>query len=349
MKKIEIEDYEYVNSFEEISWDSLKYKTILVTGATGLIGSTLIKTLIYVSQKKNLEISIMGIYRNEKKLERVYKDIDIKKVIFVKGDVLNFPNIKEEVDYVVHAANPTSSKFFISYPVETIDTAVNGTYNALEFAKRKNVSSFVYLSSMEVYGIPSRGTKINENNAGQFDTQKIRNCYPLSKQLCENLCSSFAMEYDLNVKNVRLTQTFGPGVEVDDGRVFAEFARCALRKKDIVLKTKGKTERSYLYTIDAVVGILLVMLKGEKGQSYNIANEKSYCSIYDMARMIGDNYGIKVKIDEQDISQMGYADILYMNLDTSKIKQLGWKAKYELSDMFRRMIQVMKVDEAENG
>lgn len=344
MKKIEIDDFEYVCSFDRIPWENLNHKTILVTGATGLIGSTFIKTLIYASKKKKLNIFIIGIYRNEEKLYRIYKYTDLEKVLFIQGDVLEFPEIKEDVDYIVHAANPTSSKFFVSYPVETINTAINGTYNTLKFAKRKNVESFVYLSSMEIYGTPTKGTKISENNAGQFDTQKIRNSYPLSKQLCENLCSSFANEYDLNVKNIRLTQTFGPGVEIEDGRVFAEFARCAINRENIILKTKGKTERSYLYTVDAVVGILLVLLKGEKGQSYNIANEKTYCSIYDMAKMVGNNYGIKVNVEEQDVSKMGYADVLYMNLDTTKIKNLGWNAKYDLLEMFERMIDVMKVD-----
>lgn len=349
MGEIEISDYEYVSSCEQIPWEFLRNKTILVTGATGLIGSTLIKALIYVSEKKLLNITVIGIYRNQKKLEAVYRGFNLKSTIFIKGDILNFPKINNDVNYVVHTANPTSSKYFVSHPVETIDTAFNGTLNTLNFAKSKNVNSFVYLSSMEIYGTPLKGTKIYEDNAGCFDSRKIRNCYPLSKQLCENLCNSFAMEHGLNVKNIRLTQTFGPGVEINDRRIFAEIARCAIREEDIILKTKGETERSYLYTIDAVVGILLVLLCGDKGQTYNIANEKSYCSIYNMAKMIGNIYGIRVKINEGDISQMGYADTLYMDLDTSKIRQLGWKAKYELPEMFKRMIYVMKSDsEVEN-
>jgi UDP-glucuronate decarboxylase len=349
MSKIEIEDLEYVCSVEKIQWEKLRFKTIVVTGATGLIGSTLIKALSFVSKKRNLNMSVIGIYRNEDKLNNVYKNFENDNITFVKGDVLNFPNISENVDYIVHTANPTSSKFFVSHPVETIDTALNGTLNILEFAKNKNISSLVYLSTMEIYGVPSKGTKINENQAGQFDSQKIRNCYPLSKQLSENLCNAFASEYGLNIKNIRLTQTFGPGVDYNDGRVFAEFARCAIEKKDIVLKTKGETERSYLYTIDAVVGILLVMLNGEKGKSYNIANEKTYCSIYDMAQIVAHMYEVNVVIKEQDISKMGYADTLFMNLDTTRIKELGWSAKYGLQEMFRRMITIMKEKKEESN
>lgn len=137
------------------------------------------------------------------------------------------PTYEGAVDYIIHCANPTSSSFFINKPVETIDTAVNGTKNILDFARNKGVASFVFLSTMEVYGFPAKGHKVKECEGGNFNSTIVRNCYPLSKQLCENLCVAYLSEYDIPAKVLRLTQTFGPGVDYNDGRVFAEFARCS--------------------------------------------------------------------------------------------------------------------------
>lgn len=211
----------------------------------------------------------------------------------------------------------------------------------MEFAKEKKVSSFVFLSTMEVYGRPEQGHKVCEAEGGSFDSAVVRNCYPLSKQTCESLCAAYASEYDLPAKVVRLTQTFGPGVAYNDGRVFAEFARCAIEKKNIVLKTKGETERDYLYTADAVSAILTVLLKGEKGECYTAANEATFCSIYEMAKLVADAYGIDVVIEEQDISKMGYADTLHMDLNTAKLRSLGWEAKTDLKTAFQRLIEDM--------
>ena len=153
---------------------------------------------------------------------------------------------------------------------------------------------------------------------------------------------SYYSEYHVPVKIARLTQTFGPGVNYQDGRVFAEFARCAIEGRNIILKTKGETERSYLYTEDAVWAILTILLKGENGQAYTVANEETYCSIYEMASMVAGKYGIQVEIQEQDTASQGYANTLYMNLDTTKLQKLGWNPQVGLAEMYERMIQSMK-------
>lgn len=202
----------------------------------------------------------------------------------------------------------------------------------------------MYLSTMEIYGTPGKGVRITEENCGQFDTTTIRNCYPLGKQCCENLCCSYLAEYRVPVKIARLTQTFGPGVNYHDGRIFAEFARCAIEHRNIVLKTRGETERAYLYTEDAVYAILTILLKGEIGQAYTAANEETYCSIYEMASLVAVKYGIQVEIREQDITSQGYADTQYMNLDTAKLQKLGWKPQVGLEEMYDRMIQSMKIE-----
>lgn len=318
-----------------------KEEVFLITGATGLIGSTLVKKLLDTGESGN--IKIIALVRSMEKAQNVFAEYcGDERIRFVVGDVENLPEIDGNIDFIVHGANPTSSRYFIEKPVETLHTAINGTDNLLKLALEKNVMSFIFLSSMEVYGIPEKGTKVTETDSGCFNTTITRNCYPLSKQICENMCCAYFKEYGVPAKIARLTQTFGQGVSYNDGRVFAEFARCAIEQRNIILKTKGETERCYLYTEDAVSAILTILYHGENGEAYTVANEDTYCSIYEMASMVADKYGIQVEILEQDVASQGYANTLYMDLDTSQLQRLGWKPKVGLEEMYNRMIEDMQ-------
>lgn len=332
-------DMQNICNTKSIDWERLRGKTVLVTGATGLIGTSLVNGLAYTSREQGLNIRIICVVRDMKKARRRLHEDAILKMAFLDQKI----EIDEPVAYIVHAANPTSSRFFINNPVETIKFAVGSTTNLLELAREKSAEGFVYLSSMEVYGYPEKGHAVSEDEVAGFNTTVTRNCYPQSKQICEMLCKSYQSEYGVPAKIVRLTQTFGPGVEYNDGRVFAEFMRCAVEKKDIVLRTTGGTERCYLYTADAATAILTILTKGESGEAYTAANPNTYCSILDMAKMvaadIADNE-IAVKIEVDNIDR-GYASELYMKLDTSKIERLGWKATVDLPEMYLRMIEGM--------
>ena len=334
-----IRDMQNICNTKSIDWERLRGKTVLVTGATGLIGTSLVNGLAYASREHGLNIRIICVVRDMKKARRRLHEDAILKMAYLDQKI----ELDEPVAYIVHAANPTSSRFFINNPVETIKFAVGSTTSLLELAREKNAEGFVYLSSMEVYGYPEKGHAVSEDEVAGFNTTVTRNCYPQSKQICEMLCKSYQSEYGVPAKIVRLTQTFGPGVEYNDGRVFAEFMRCAVEKKDIILHTTGGTERCYLYTADAATAILTILTKGEPGEAYTAANPNTYCSILDMAKLvaadIADNE-IAVKIEVDNIDR-GYASELYMKLDTSKIERLGWKATVDLPEMYLRMIEGM--------
>ena len=337
-----IEDMEYISNAEFIPWDRLNNKTVLITGATGLIGYTLVNSLVYANKKLGLNLKILALVRDLNRTRERFKDIDGDTALeYVLGTVEKLPEIAEKVDYIVHGASQTASKAFVNEPVETIMTALKGTENILELAKTKKVSGMVYLSSMEVYGHPEKGHKVTEDEIGALSPLDIRNSYPISKIQCESLCFAYAKEYSVPAMSVRLTQTFGPGVNYNDGRVFAEFARCVIEKRDIVLKTKGETERSYLYTADAATAILTVLLKGEPGEAYNAANEDTYCSIAQMAEMVAKQGGVKVRYEMTDIQNMGYSSTLYININTSRICQMNWYPKYQLFEMYKKMIMSM--------
>lgn len=348
MKKKETingEDIESVASAEFIPWEKLQGTTLLVTGATGLIGTSFIKAIDYVNTVKKLNIKVLALVRNEAKAaERFAEIISHGMIRFVAGSVEQLPVIEDTVDYIIHAASQTASKEFVQHAVETIETSVLGTFNLLKLAKVKHCRGFIYLSSMEVYGYPEKGHKVRENENCLMAPLDIRNSYPIGKVMSEAMCCAYAKEYNVPAMICRLTQTFGPGVHYNDNRIFAYFGRCVKEKNNIVLKTKGETERCYLYTADAVTAILTVMLKGEPGQAYNVADENTYCSIAEMAERVASDNGIQVEYDIQDAAANGYLQTLYMYLDTSKLQELGWKPQgYSIVEMYRRMFAGMEI------
>lgn len=325
-KTIFYEDLHKVCKADFIPWESLKESTILITGATGLIGSALIRSLAYCNIKKKLNIRLIALVRNQSRANEKFKELlDNKQLTLLVGTVEKLPFIQEDIQYIIHGASQTASKEFIQHGVETIQTSVIGTMNLLNLAKEKQIKGFVYLSSMEVYGYPKKGHKVTENEAGALSPLDLRNSYPISKQLCEAMCCAYAAEYKVPAKIIRLTQTFGPEINDSDNRIFAYFAKCVSQKQNIILKTKGESERSYLRSIDAVTAILMVLLQGKNGQAYNAADEDTYCSIAEMAEKIAVNAGIQIKYNIENEAQNGFPPTLYMDLSTELLKKLGWK------------------------
>ena len=321
-------------------------KTILVTGATGLIGSTLVKVLCAANRMFDFKIRILMIVRNKEKASRLFsRELLLgMQIQMIVGDVIDKLSINETVNYIVHGASQTASEMFMKEPVETIKTTVIGTENLLQFACDNRIESMVYMSSMEVYGSPKTNEMLSEKDVGYIDPLSLRSCYPESKRLSETLCHSYACEYNVPVKIVRLAQTFGPGVSYDDKRVFAEFARNAMEGKDITILTDGKSTRMYLYTLDAISGLIYILLKGENGLGYNVANKETYCSIKEMAEMVADILAvgeISIHVADSDEAAKKYPPAHHLCLDVSRLEQLGWQPTVNLTEMYRRMADSM--------
>ena len=307
-------------------------KTVFITGATGLLGSLCVKSLLI----SGFNIQVIALVRNKNKAENIFSKYISDKLTFITQDINDKIHYDGQVDYIIHCANSTSSKEFIDKPVETLLTTINGTKNVLEFAKSKPVLGIVYLSSLEVYGV-SEKEYLTENDYGYIDILSPRSSYSEGKKAAETLCISYGSEYGIPVKIARLAQTFGAGVSKGDNRVFAQFVRSVVNGENIVLHTKGETKRNYCYTTDAITGIFTVLTKGENNSAYNIANKESYISILEMAKML-ENDKTKV-VFEIDNKNRGYNPTVKICLDSSKLEALGWKAKISIKEMFEKTIQ----------
>lgn len=337
-KQILIDD---VNAFAEnfkLS-ESLRNKTFLITGATGLIGSVMVKCLLALNRKWALGIKVVAVIRDMDKAKKVFadefSDIEFKKLNL---NEINTSSIGENVDYIVHLASPTASKYFIEHPVETLRTAIEGTTAVLEYAKEAGVKGMVYASSLEVYGSNDTDEWIDENFQGYVNPVEVRSSYNLGKRAAECLCHSYAAEYNVPVMMARFTQVFGAGVSESENRVFAQFARSAIACTDIEVHTQGLSAKPYCYTTDAISAMLYILLKGQHGEAYNVADKDSYISIRDMAYMLRDNFNPSISVRICPKENQGYAPQTRLRLSTKKIESLGWKPKYNLHQMFERLL-----------
>ena len=320
-------------------------KTFFITGATGLVGSMLVKALCWANDHYALKNQVIAQLRNPAKGDQVFAGYT--GIAYCVGDIRDPIPWDGKVDYLIHAASETKSKNMVEHPVETLWTALCGSKNMLDFAKAKQVTKVVYLSSMEAFGAVTSDDRAAENMLGAIDLTKPRSCYPESKRMVENMCACYHAEYGTPVTMARLAQTFGAGVPADDTRVFAQFARSAIRGEDIVLHTQGTSCGNYVYTADAATAIFTLLKKGSDGECYTVANESTSMQIRDMANLVADEIAvgkIRVVIDISEGTNFGYAADTKLRLDAGKMRGLGWTAQVGLGEMYRRMIKGWEED-----
>lgn len=337
MNEILKDDLKYIKEYD-LPYELLKGKTVLVTGATGLIGVSLIRSLLYMG-----DIKVLAFVRNESKAKSIYEQNSNLEIVI--GDIINPIDIIETVDYIFHCASVTTSKIMVEQPVETLMTSIEGTKHILNLAKEKRCKSVVYISSMEVYGaFDNLDHEVTEDDLGYIDPLKVRSNYPEAKRLCENMCVAYLKEYGVPVKIARLAQTFGAGILPNENRVFAQFAKSVIHGENIILHTKGLSEGNYCYTRDCMTGLLTILLKGKDGEAYNVSNPNSHTTIVDMAKMVAHKIAkgnIEVLFDIPDTNTFGYAADTKMKLSSNKLQKLGWNPEIGLEEAYKRMIEDM--------
>ncbi len=316
--------------------------TILITGATGMIGKNIVELLEYINQTDNGNIRIIVHGRDKQKIDSLYPDY--KKIVCDISEL----HYNGDVDYIIHTASITGgSKQHMDYPLRTLNTSIDGTRRVLELGKEKNSKGVVFLSSIEVYGYTeSDKPSIKECDGGFIDTMNPRSSYKEGKRISECLFTAYAKEYNLRAMVARLTSSFGYGVAYHDNRVFAQFARSILNRENIVLKSTGETVRNYCDAKDVASALLILLCKGEKAEAYNVANMNTEISIKALAQKFIDNYpeaGSELIFDlGEDAVNLGYNPIIRCVLDSSKLMKLGWTPKYDIDNMIVHLVEYMK-------
>ncbi len=328
-----------------VDWDKLKGMTVMITGASGLINSSLIDILMYRNQHFNNNIHIIAVGRNIQKLTSrfsVYSNNDELK--FLQADINQPIDYSAEVDYIINGASNTHPVAYATQPIETILTNVIGTNNMLSLAVNCKVKRFVQMSTVEVYG-ENRGDidGFTEDYCGYIDCNKVRAGYPESKRTSEALCQAYIAKHDLDVVIARPCRIYGPTMGLDDSKASAQFIKNALEGKDIVLKSEGKQEFSYCYMIDVATALIYIMLNGAKGEAYNISDKESDIRLRDFASLVARQNGRKVVFDvPTSVEKRGSSTVSKSLLDSLKLEVLGWKAHTHMEDGVRKTIEILK-------
>lgn len=328
MNKVVEDDVKQILS-HDLPWESLNGSTVLITGATGMVGYYTVAALLSLPKNKDIKVDVIALVRNKEKAEKLFSGLDTERLTILSQDVSDHINIENKIDFIIHAASPANPSQFKDDPVGVVRANILGSFNTLELA-RKHSAKYCFISTMEVYGqIDSEGDiYVQEDDYGRLNSLEQRSAYPESKRAAENLAVAYGAQYNVDFCIARMTHTYGPGMDINDSRVQAEFMRNGLAGKDIILKTDGSLSRTYTYIADSVSGIFYTILKGSEQRVFNIANEAAKLSIKELAEIIAkvsDN-GSKAVIDIDDEPNKLWSKTKNTYVDCSRLRNLGWKA-----------------------
>jgi UDP-glucuronate decarboxylase len=330
----------------DLPWSQFDGATVMISGAGGFIGSNLVETLLYRNEAHGTaKTKVIALARDQSRAITRYSAYAGRNDLQIMNqDVVSPIEYVGKVDYVIHAASNATPQRYTADPVGTHLANTLGTYNLLRLASEHGCRCLLFVSSGDVYGVvPGDNPVISEDTFGALDPMQIRSCYGESKRAGENLCSCWTDQYGMPTKVARLSHTYGPGIALDDGRVFADFVACAVAGKDIILTSDGSATRPFCYITDAMIGLFTIMLLGASGEAYNLANDEAIISIAELAQVVADcvpESGIKLVFDAS-ARPAGYipSKITGGIVDTRKLRALGWKPSVTPRIGFGRMIE----------
>lgn len=320
------ENYSYLREFSD--------STILITGSKGIVGNGIIKWLLYLNENNNAKIRIIASTRTPKDIPEYIDSHDSiefcefgKEYIFCEG---------KTIDYIIHAASPTSNMYHKEHPYESIKVILEETIKMLELAK-VNKSKMIFISSEEVYGLVNSEDEISEEYVGTIDSLNYRSCYPLGKKAAELMCLNAYLEYGVETKIIRLTGIQGLFQHYDEERVVNEILRCILENRNLALKSAGTTKKCMLYSLDAISAIFTVLTKGKNGEAYNATNQSTFKSINELASDVFEIFNKECTVLHNTVDDSisgGYLPYKSIIQSNDKIYKLGWKPITSLEQIY---------------
>jgi len=340
---------EYIDDVKAVSdlpieWDKLNGKNILITGATGLIGSCLVDVLGYRNKTGRTLCNIYAMSRSGNRLQRRFPEFFKEKwFIPVVQDIRKPLLVETDMDFIVNCASNAHPRIYAEDPVGTITTNLVGLENLLHHAVACNTEKVLEVSSIEIYGACNTSKDdFKENYCGYLDCNTLRAGYPESKRVCEALCQAYRSKYKLPIVIARPCRVYGPTMDMSDSKATAQFFKNVLAGENIVLKSKGDQVFSYAYMADVVAGLLYLLFRGEDGQAYNIADPNSTVSLRNLAELIAKDSGQKVVFDSpDDIEKRGFSGATRGVLITTKIERLGWRAQTNIEAGVQRTVEIL--------
>lgn len=321
----------------DLPWSKLHGCNILVTGATGLVGSCVIEVLM---SRPGKDYQVYASGRNEARAKERFREYEGDEAFhFIRYDVMEPLDSDIDFDYIIHAASNASPNYFATEPVEVMKSNLNGVCNLLDYGLRHGLKRLLFVSTGEVYG-EGDGRVFTEDYSGYVDPVSPRSCYPSSKRAAETLCVAYSQEYGTDVVIARPSHIYGPNFTETDNRVYAQFIRNVLNGEDIVMKSTGSQYRSWCYVVDCASALMYILLKGENGQAYNVADASSNISIKNLAEMIAEIGGKKVIMALPDaIEKVGYNVVTCSVFCTEKTEALGWSISGNMKSKLMTTIQ----------
>jgi UDP-glucuronate decarboxylase len=329
----------------DLPWTVFAGKTVLVSGASGCLPAYMVETLLYLNEHRDRPPTrVIGLVRNRERAEERFAAYrDRPDLHLVTGDVCEPLPVDEPIHFIIHAASQASPKYYGGDPVGTLASNVLGTYHLLDLAADQRIEAFLFFSSGEVYGqvAPDR-IPIQETDFGYLDPTDLRSCYGESKRMGETMCVAWAHQFGVPAKIVRPFHTYGPGMRLDDGRVFADFVADIVNDRDIALKSDGRAVRPFCYVADATAGFFAVLLRGAVCQAYNVGSREEI-SILDLAHLLVAAFpekGLHV-VRQSAAFSTGYlqSPIPRNCPDLAKVKALGWEPHTSIREGFDRTVR----------